>query len=78
MKILFQVQISSTFQKQGVLYTLDQIFRQEGLKGYFKGNGTNIIRIVPYSAIQFASYEQYKKVRTGRVVGFHSYFIIII
>lgn len=32
--------------------------------GYFKGNGTNIIRIFPYSAVQFASYERFKKLLT--------------
>lgn len=28
-----------------------------------KGNGTNIIRIFPYSAVQFATYEFVKNVR---------------
>jgi hypothetical protein len=28
-----------------------------------RGNGTNCIRIVPYSAVQFGSYNFYKKVR---------------
>jgi solute carrier family 25 phosphate transporter 23/24/25/41 len=37
--------------------TLVTVIRQEGWRGLFKGNGTNIIRIVPYSAIQFAAYE---------------------
>lgn len=27
-----------------------------------KGNGTNIIRIIPYTAVQFAAYEEFKKV----------------
>jgi hypothetical protein len=27
-----------------------------------RGNGTNCIRIVPYSAVQFGSYNFYKKV----------------
>ena len=27
-----------------------------------RGNGTNVIRIVPYSATQFAAYEKYKRV----------------
>ena len=27
-----------------------------------QGNGTNVIRIFPYTAIQFAAYEEYKKV----------------
>ena len=38
------------------------IWREEGLRGYFKGNGTNVMRIVPYVAVQFAAYEEYKKV----------------
>ncbi|KAG0077802.1 hypothetical protein BGZ93_003589, partial [Podila epicladia] len=33
----------------------------EGFVGFMRGNGTNVIRIVPYSAVQFASYEQFKK-----------------
>lgn len=28
----------------------------------FQGNGTNIVRIVPYTAVQFAAYEEFKKV----------------
>jgi hypothetical protein len=28
----------------------------------FQGNGTNVIRIIPYCAVQFAAYEEYKKV----------------
>ena len=47
---------------QGILSTLRLIGREEGMKGYFKGNGTNVIRIVPYVAVQFAAYEEYKKV----------------
>ena len=27
-----------------------------------QGNGTNVIRVFPYTAIQFAAYEEYKKV----------------
>lgn len=29
---------------------------------FIRGNGTNCIRIVPYSAVQFSSYGIYKKV----------------
>ena len=35
---------------------------EEGLVGFLRGNGTNVIRIVPYSATQFAAYEKYKRV----------------
>ncbi|KAI9591316.1 mitochondrial carrier domain-containing protein [Syncephalis fuscata] len=61
MKILFQVQGPEPAQYRGVFGTLAKIWREEGMVGYMRGNGTNVIRIVPYSAVQFASYEQFKK-----------------
>lgn len=39
---------------------LAKIWREEGFKGMMAGNGTNCIRIVPYSAVQFGSYNLYK------------------
>ena len=39
-----------------------KIGREEGVRGYFKGNGTNLARIVPYEALKFAAYEECKKV----------------
>ncbi|KAF9950532.1 hypothetical protein BGZ70_001323 [Mortierella alpina] len=46
---------------QGVIPTLRRMWAEEGFVGFMRGNGTNVIRIVPYSAVQFASYEQFKK-----------------
>ena len=31
----------------------------------FKGNGALMLRVFPYGAVQFVSYEQYKKVSTN-------------
>lgn len=59
-KILLQIQVKDP-KFSGVGATLIKIGREEGLKGYFKGNGTNVLRIIPYSAVQFASYEEFKK-----------------
>ncbi|CAI7990344.1 Mitochondrial adenine nucleotide transporter ADNT1 [Geodia barretti] len=64
MKILFQLQVETVKGErkfQGMASTLRLIWREEGVKGYFKGNGTNVMRIVPYVAVQFAAYEEYKK-----------------
>lgn len=36
--------------------------RDEGWRSYFKGNGTNVLRIAPFSAIQYGSFERFKKV----------------
>ena len=32
---------------------------------FFKGNGALMLRVFPYGAVQFVSYEQYKKVSTN-------------
>jgi len=34
------------------------IYQTEGIRGYFRGNGTYLIRTLPYSAIQFLTFEQ--------------------
>ncbi|KAJ1981666.1 hypothetical protein H4R34_001988 [Dimargaris verticillata] len=60
MKIIFQVQGPGAATYHGVFPTLAKIWREEGAMGYMRGNGTNVIRIVPYSAVQFAAYEQLK------------------
>ncbi|KAG3144309.1 hypothetical protein PI126_g14241 [Phytophthora idaei] len=38
--------------------SLRQIHAEEGLRGYFKGNGANCVRVFPYVAIQFAAFEK--------------------
>lgn len=38
------------------------MWREEGFRGFMRGNGINCLRIVPYSAVQFTTYEQLKKV----------------
>ena len=61
-----QIQIERSVearQFQGILSSLVGIGRMEGVRGYFKGNGTNVVRIIPYVAVQFAAYEEFKKVQ---------------
>ena len=36
------------------------MYKLEGVKGFFKGNGVNIVRIAPFSAFEFFFYEFYK------------------
>ena len=38
------------------------MWEEEGFAGFMRGNGINCLRIVPYSAVQFTTYEQLKKV----------------
>ncbi|XP_019090237.1 PREDICTED: mitochondrial adenine nucleotide transporter ADNT1-like [Camelina sativa] len=61
MKILLQVQNPHNIKYSGTVQGLKYIWRTEGLRGLFKGNGTNCARIVPNSAVKFFSYEQASK-----------------
>jgi len=61
LKIIQQVQSrTSDSQYKGVWRSLVRIWREEGFKGYMRGNGINCLRIMPYSAVQFTTYEQLK------------------
>ncbi|PVG00874.1 mitochondrial carrier [Serendipita vermifera] len=63
LKIIQQVQgaSGSSGQYNGVWRSLVRMWKEEGFKGYMRGNGVNCLRIVPYSAVQFTTYEQVKK-----------------
>ena len=63
LKILLQVQSAGREEyRLSIWKALVKMWREEGWKGFMRGNGTNCIRIVPYSAVQFGSYNFYKKV----------------
>ncbi|KAL1942666.1 hypothetical protein VTO73DRAFT_4906 [Trametes versicolor] len=66
LKIIQQVQPpSSDKQYKGVWSSLVRMWREEGFRGFMRGNGVNCMRIIPYSAVQFTTYEQLKKWFTG-------------
>lgn len=50
----------------GFIEAVTLIGKEEGLKGYWKGNLPQVIRIIPYSAVQLFAYETYKKLFKGK------------
>lgn len=63
LKILFQVQSAGrTAYQMSVGKALVKMWKDEGWRGFMRGNGTNCIRIVPYSAVQFGSFNFYRRV----------------
>ncbi|KAE8056039.1 hypothetical protein FH972_012841 [Carpinus fangiana] len=58
LKILLQVQNPHSIKYNGTIQGLKYIWKTEGFRGLFKGNGTNCARIIPNSAVKFFSYEQ--------------------
>ncbi|KAF3923430.1 Mitoferrin [Orbilia brochopaga] len=63
LKILYQVQGTGGASYTGIGTSLLKMWKEEGWRGFMRGNGTNCVRIVPYSAVQFSSYTVYKRVR---------------
>ena len=60
-KILYQLQgPGHATYKHGIFQTIAQMWKDEGIKGLFRGNGLNCIRIFPYSAVQFYVYQKIK------------------
>ncbi|KAL3536516.1 hypothetical protein ACH5RR_004977 [Cinchona calisaya] len=49
----------------GFIEAITLIGKEEGIKGYWKGNLPQVIRIIPYTAVQLFAYETYKKLFTG-------------
>jgi len=57
-KILFQVGTKET--RSGFLQSFSNLYKKEGLKAFWKGNGIACIRLFPYSAVQFATFNKLK------------------
>ncbi|KAM0756143.1 mitochondrial carrier [Meredithblackwellia eburnea MCA 4105] len=55
LKIIYQVQPASHYK--GIMSSLVKMWKEEGFRGYMSGNGVNVLRIAPYSAVQFSTYE---------------------
>lgn len=65
-KLLFQVQAMASSGTSATAYTsvgqaFSKIYADEGIVAFWKGNGTNIIRIFPYSAAQLSANDFYKR-----------------
>ncbi|GKV06017.1 hypothetical protein SLEP1_g17954 [Rubroshorea leprosula] len=50
----------------GFIEAMVLIGKEEGIKGYWKGNLPQVIRIIPYSAVQLFAYETLKKLFKGK------------
>lgn len=56
----------------GLLVSIREIQRQEGLRGYFRGLSAAVGQIVPYMGLFFMSYEGFRQVLGGRNMPFGS------
>ncbi|PIA27243.1 hypothetical protein AQUCO_08200036v1 [Aquilegia coerulea] len=59
-KILFQTR-RVEFHSAGLLGSFKKIMKTEGVIGFYRGNGASVARIVPYAALHYMTYEQYRR-----------------
>ncbi|KAF1375723.1 hypothetical protein PFLUV_G00223150 [Perca fluviatilis] len=65
-KILLQAQ-NPHYKHLGVWSTFKAVPKKEGFLGLYKGNGAMMVRIFPYGAIQFMSFDKYKKLLSKKI-----------
>eukprot|EP00124_Ichthyophonus_hoferi_P002305 Ihof_evm8s151 gene=Ihof_evmTU8s151 len=61
LKVLLQVQTGPTKHVTGMREGLRAIYLDGGITAFWRGNGVNILKIVPESAAKFYTYEQTKQ-----------------
>lgn len=49
-------QVGTPESRVGFFRSFNRIYRSEGLKAFWKGNGISCLRLIPYSAIQLAAF----------------------
>lgn len=67
-KILKQTQFIQEGGKNkygSMLQTFQTVLKEEGVRGLWRGNVTNVLRVMPYSACQFTSYDVFKSKMVG-------------
>jgi solute carrier family 25 phosphate transporter 23/24/25/41 len=62
-KILMQTQkLTGENKYNSLVQSLVRVAKEDGIKGYWRGNMANCVRVVPYSATQFVTFEYLKNV----------------
>ena len=57
---ILQQTSSVAYKGRGTINSFAYMYKSEGIRGYFKGNGATIMKIAPFSAFEFYLYEIFK------------------
>ncbi len=55
------LQVHGGRKKLGIVECMRYMIREGGLKGLWRGNGINVIKIAPESALKFGAYDEMKR-----------------
>uniref|UniRef100_A0A7N5JL84 Solute carrier family 25 member 23 n=2 Tax=Ailuropoda melanoleuca TaxID=9646 RepID=A0A7N5JL84_AILME len=70
LKVFMQVHASKT-NKLNILGGLKNMIQEGGMRSLWRGNGINVLKIAPESAIKFMAYEQIKRAIRGQQETLH-------
>ncbi|XP_029771787.1 calcium-binding mitochondrial carrier protein SCaMC-3 isoform X2 [Suricata suricatta] len=70
LKVFMQVHASKT-NKLNILGGLKSMIQEGGMRSLWRGNGINVLKIAPESAIKFMAYEQIKRAIRGQQESLH-------
>nr|KAF6304994.1 solute carrier family 25 member 24 [Pipistrellus kuhlii] len=76
LKVMMQVHGSQS-KKMNIYSGFRQMVKEGGIRSLWRGNGTNVLKIAPETALKFSAYEQYKKMltREGQNIGTFERFV---
>ena len=60
------LQVHGGRKKLSILDAMKYMLREGGVKGLWRGNGLNVIKIAPESALKFGAYDEMKRLIKGR------------
>ena len=60
-KILYQTDTKTVNRNVSIIQNIKHIYKTEGLLSFYRGNGANILKIVPNYSLKFSFNEYYKK-----------------
>ena len=57
---ILQQTASVAYKGKGTIGSFSYMYKTEGMYGFFKGNGATVMKIAPFSALEFYFYEIFK------------------